>query len=68
MHKLCQRKQLLHASSTQSSHLDISVELVHDLLLLLVAHVNFLHVIPEVYIFISGQLLHLEIQSEGHQM
>lgn len=52
-------------SSVRFSYVHVSVELLHDLLLLFITHINLLHVIPEVCVLISGKLFYLEIQSEG---
>lgn len=47
------------ASAAPCPHLDVSAEFIQDLLLFLVAHVNLLHVVPEVGVFIRRELLHL---------
>lgn len=47
-------------------YLNISAQLVHNLFFLLFTHVNLLHAIPEVIVFVSGQLLHLEDRERGY--
>lgn len=51
---------LTNTTSSQLPYLDISAKFIQDLLLLLLAHVNLLHVIPEVHIFKRWELLHLQ--------
>lgn len=53
-------KDSVPASATPSPYLDVSAEFIQDLLLLLIAHINLLHVIPEVSVFIRWELLHLK--------
>lgn len=53
-------KDNVPASATPSPYLDVSAEFIQDLLLLLIAHINLLHVIPEVSVFICWELLHLK--------
>lgn len=44
----------------QLTHLHVSVELLHELLLLLLAYEHLLHVVPEVHVLEGGQLFPLQ--------
>lgn len=44
----------------QPTHLHVPVDFLHELLLVLLCHVDLLHVVPEVHVFEGGKLLHLQ--------
>lgn len=51
--------------SIRFPYLNVSVELLHNLLFLLVTHINLLHVILEICVLVCGQLFYLKMQGEG---